>query len=1138
MTETLDEFPHADDSSDYMKLAEELDGMCMAINAAWIVDEYSPMGKVFEKDIEFKKLAMQRIKEVFPEVVFGRHSEVDGLNEVFDAGATVTKFKERYKGLDGVDSIQTIEDLIQYTRTKANIAVKVKMHQAMMVDDSEEAKAMDELLADPATLEEVRAKHKVHERIIVKEKRLTKLSAEVLDLVDKVNNDTISQEEEIAMVEKLAIILREYDIEEQTGMNVLYKIERENLALYLPNLYDDHGRIDLTNLDKEYRHFLHERGIDVEEGISPIDQAIEKYDKEIEEAILQDVVKRNAKQEAEQAREENIKKLDELDRLDNQERVLKFLRFAKKTVKNNQNEDITLSEDKVANIENIVKGNIRKILEDTGRTDEEEKIFKGIDDLVFDEGMYFSMMREIRIGYAKTISKDLSIKYNSEKLTDEDDMKKILSLYLGTKLDVKNALFNKQEYMARQQLLINLLKKIDPKLVNGTRDVNDMLLLKKYNELFGEEFTTIEEAYNAEENRVLEEVIGKLDVEIQGDDIKVADKPILNAIRSNTLLINSNLQRAKMREEHVKVNNTLSLIKDVQGLLKQKTEKGLSKEDEIKLVKTLAIMVGTLKDKPRHRFEELTDAEAKFEDLRTEALAIAYDNIAVYFPEVMNKNGTIRESEFEEVYKKYLEKNGQELPDGVEEGTSILDATVAEFEHIMEHKQNQELRINIEDATIQLMDEIDDTLNGFEQEKNETIYLNVIHTLRKLLEKQGHKNYDASLKRRFDKVIPGIYDLALETEDKFLIDDQYIDSLVVVAGKREMEDINSTYFPKGEKGRTHTKIEDIPLSEQGKIIQIAVGTILACEDFADYQAATKTDTKRKAVNLLSKFFDNVLDENGNLNKEAVFEQYLAKYEDKMPAKYGSLEKFCERAHKKLAIRVASDIVRDDKISSQYVSVFKNNALRYEIHRKNEAARVTGEEMDVIMERDGVELIVGEIPEKAEVKAPEIPEVLEITTDEIAPVIESSQEILEVGTEPVIKVNQEEQSIAPGFVVEEMTVNTEDDKKIDNHPVKVPKQNIFAKALGAFGKFVKDKIIDIKNNLFGETDTSTGEGTATTSTSSGGTDKTSQAPVKNLTGYDPIKLKLSQSPAQEVDSSIEAKSNAGKDTEDLGEIEDF
>ena len=155
-------------------------------------------------------------------------------------------------------------------------------------------------------------------------------------------------------------------------------------------------------------------------------------------------------------------------------------------------------------------------------------------------------------------------------------------------------------------------------------------------------------------------------------------------------------------------------------------------------------------------------------------------------------------------------------------------------------------------------------------------------------------------------------------------------------------------------------------------------------------------------------------------------------------------------------------------------------------------------MDVIMERDGVELIVGEIPEKAEVKAPEIPEVLEITTDEIAPVIENSQEILEVGTEPVIKVNQEEQSIAPGFVVEEMTVNTEDDKKIDNHPVKVPKQNIFAKALGAFGKFVKDKIIDIKNNLFGETDTSTGEGTATTSTSSGGTDKTSQAYVKNLT----------------------------------------
>ena len=144
--------------------------------------------------------------------------------------------------------------------------------------------------------------------------------------------------------------------------------------------------------------------------------------------------------------------------------------------------------------------------------------------------------------------------------------------------------------------------------------------------------------------------------------------------------------------------------------------------------------------------------------------------------------------------------------------------------------------------------------------------------------------------------------------------------------------------------------------------------------------------------------------------------------------------------------------------------------------------------------------------------------LRLTDDEVAPVFAERAEVLSVEEvleerkkpEEVVKnvedtaddkkVSQEEEMVSPKIAVEEMNVGEESAPVVDNHPVKVEEKGFFKNAFKSISKLIKEKLTEIKNNIFGENnDSSSGDTSSnatSTTTSSSGTEKKSQSGQEN------------------------------------------
>ena len=179
-------------------------------------------------------------------------------------------------------------------------------------------------------------------------------------------------------------------------------------------------------------------------------------------------------------------------------------------------------------------------------------------------------------------------------------------------------------------------------------------------------------------------------------------------------------------------------------------------------------------------------------------------------------------------------------------------------------------------------------------------------------------------------------------------------------------------------------------------------------------------------------------------------------------------------------------------------------------------------MKSIMDRDAVELVVDttELHRKksGEIKREEPSQV--ISSKDMDAVFETSS--VELGGEEqkraknVIKAEQQVDSTEQTIHVDNIEISS--DSKT-NLPIKKQEKGFFANIFGIVKDFVVDKFKNIKESVFGNSDSNNNGTTdsATSTNSSGGVNKTEQDRVTELTGYGKFNLKLNnQTPTVEDD----------------------
>lgn len=711
------EFKVVDDISDKKALAKEFITILNAIDVVCKKDPYLEIGNAFEKDMEHRKKAMEIIENVFPNSVMHSNILREGMNSSLDMQNLLADFKSRYKIFSVVQKIDNPEEFLAYADRYSVVMQKSKLTTAITLENSEDAKEINRILDDKEILKEASEKTKLQEKRVIKEKRLSNLTSDILSFLDKKEKNIMSVDDEIKLVENLSIVLKEYSDESNYRQIALYRIAKVELAKFLPGAYDVRGTFCDEKLDSEYIKFLSKKGINIEEGKQPLKEAVARLDEDIEKKYLSEKITKNPKALAEQMSEMNMEKILTVERVRNQEKVLKFMKFIRRA---SQKDGTGLSDEYINSIEEKAKENIGALLANDEKGKESaEDIFKKVDSSEFDDVMYYSMLRNVRIAYTDKNKINLARKYSkTERIDNNDDIKQILSMYLGTKNDVKNSTVNKTLGYGRQVGVFNLMRKISPNLVKGNI-VNTELLLDLYNNSFGTNISDINEAYEVEENKLLEEIVENLHSEIRDNkDYRFHHDSCLWLITADEFAIKCDLQTIKSKEEHEKIRKSLTLIHSTQALLEKKNEMGLTKAEEALLIQGAVAIIGNTKNKEKvNPIFELTDTEIKYNELREKAILIAAENLEMFFPNIKLEDGSIDIEELEKRYEEYLVNQKLPIPNEKDKTISIIEATVLKLDEEKEAIIGPKPRLNLEHMMQITIDEIDETLQEWQNFK-------------------------------------------------------------------------------------------------------------------------------------------------------------------------------------------------------------------------------------------------------------------------------------------------------------------------------------------------------------------------------------------------------------------------------------
>ena len=668
LLKSFSNFRKTEDVSDKENLLKEYTTIINAIDFICREDVYENSGEKFQEDIDCNNQAIKVLKEVFPEVVV-RDSKINMQK-------LLVKFKERYSFDKKVEKINDIASLFEYIEIRANFKMRGVISENFS-SKSGDLQSITELLGDKEVLKEVQKKNEIQENLVIKEKKFSILERKLETLLQ--NGKNLSPQEENDLVKYLCIVVKEYAEETDLTKYLLYDIAKTNLSRFLPGVFDKNNIFHSEKIDEEFKKYMQDQERPIDNPAEFLKKASEEINDVAKKQYLKDDLKRDPKALAEKESKSNMKRMTVFSQAQKQEKLLKFVAFVRragdtgKINLDNTNDSLNLIEGKVKeNLEALFanRENPKKEVEDYL-----EKIKLGSTDDDFVE----SMIRNVRRRHANSIQSTMLKKYKKEdRITDEDDIKKILTAYLGTKNDTRNSIINVEKNNLRHKSFSVFLRKISPELVQKTV-INEEAILKFYNQIYHTDFSDIEDVYSIEENKLLENVVQEVATDVSESKKRYYDpRTMAGIITSDELEIHNNLQAGAFKEREEQINNTVDLMGNIQKLLVKDLKEGLSLEESTQLLKNTVSVIALLNEETKKdpRFES-SQFEMKYSKFKEKSMEMLESSLQKFSLGSKQKNGSFDLELLSKKCEEYFESEGITIDK--KDGQSTVEAILDEF---------------------------------------------------------------------------------------------------------------------------------------------------------------------------------------------------------------------------------------------------------------------------------------------------------------------------------------------------------------------------------------------------------------------------------------------------------------------------
>lgn len=1161
--------------------------------------------------------ALKTLVGVFPGVVkdieeidYEDERKIDGVkNRLFN------EIKNRYAPYfdeGAFDSIKNYDDLAK--KLEARYIFKLKKFLVNSIKGNERTyEEITRIIDDPATKQYVREESDAENKEIFENKLYINLINDVVSYTKIKNQGGLKKELEDEFVVKLAATIQLLEVENDDrydGLGVqknaiinrnnsLLNEVKSNLAEFHPEAFNKDGSINLRELNNIVLEIeKNNPDMKVFEGFEEYDEKktaeffenlSEDYDghwpnnaltfisEKIKTSLENEISRENRSLSAKKKTQEEIKKsfkeLVDTSKIEDAERVLQIVHYLKEERQEKKAQrfferykfkgtaDLNTSRLKSAvdNVEASYKDKVKSLYNDDEKA---EDAFIKIENHIFDDTVFPGIIREGKRKVANRMLAPILKKYdrNDNELSVEDKAT-VFMLYMGTEFDSQNEVIESSINSARnlQGRLKKYLARINPDLIKDG-EVDKELLIAEFNDSVNTNFVDIEDAVIHAEDGLIEEFVESL-------LDKNKDKELVSVINDNGLRANLKIVDAQTRRDNFHLIQYS--LESLNNSLLTRYDLDVTKQEEVDLIKGLYLVIN-LYDGEKLDRKGLSERNRKVQDLEKNLLEVAKENLKVYFNNTIDKDGKVDKGKLKRNVTDYLIENDPEVAEMLQNGTDIVEVLKDSL------KRSDETNIgpvmsNTLEYEIKKTQMVVDSYNANKEQFKYLAMINVLGKMRERFYGEGHGRVDR-IALFFDKKCPGLKQKYDSSKYEMEIDDKYVDSIAIICGKSKLQEINEKYFPRGVKGRRFTKIEDIPLEEQKRILQTAIGTIEACKEMGDYKSVTKNnDAIALASNIIKHFAPNAVRNGRIVDEDKVMESYynIVLSDGKKSGSY-TIDKLKRDSYKRLCLAVVDEFYSDTVDKTKYFEIFDNAKLRSTIKAKRKEDRITDQEITSVFHDKSETIHVADDTAKSNnlktnenrsesaIKDSEVEKILQDKSEDLhhdglnketekkAQVQDKIEPRVQAQIQTRTEENVVEETSTPK--VEQQSDRLNKDTKgiavenINVAPVEPEKSMVTTESRG----FISDVITKIKNipNLIknginnikdrlgiGQSSSSNNTETSSNSTSStGGVVKTEQDVVQNLTGYGQQNLDLNAAKAATQNETGKKVSEKGNELE--------
>lgn len=1165
------------------------------------------------EDLEVRAESIKTLVNFFPEIVddsknFDSNDEnvvYELKNRMFNVikNTYIPVFEDGYFGDIKFKDIQNFNQLAdrieaRYLYRIKSLLVTAVVQQGMLYDE------VESMIEDPEVLSYMERESKKEKRALEEDQLYVDLSKAVLEGRESKLKDNSNDKYEYVI--KLATVLQIYEQEEEdreTGQVVedkeranrnkkLVNEAKRNLADILPNVFDDEGNVDYVILEyklaeisgvlkkevaKGYDEYQAERGI----GSFRLEYLSKKIREEKTKKIESEVVNLDTTEESKKNTQKSIAELNKDSIIEGAERVLQLVHYLSDKRQDRKAEHLRKKygykgefrvnknsgsfKDAVENVEEVYRKRVEVLYEDDTKSN---KSFTKISDHDFDDTIFPGMIREGKRKAANKKIKPVLDKYETnEDILDDEAKNIIITTYLGILDDNKTKEIPESKESVRnlQGRLLKFLGRINPDLTkDGKVDID--LLLEEYKKVTTKpDIDTIEDAKFVAEDEIIEDFLVGL----------VNDKTFEKAINKEELRTCLKVFDAKERQDNFL--RLESIGKLLATSLHTRYDFSSTKADEVDLIKGLYLITKMYGDKNLDR-TGLTQRNERIQSLEKRLLDVAKQNLKFYFNDVIDVDNRIDTDKLDETILGYLEQYDPKMIELYKSGNDITDLIKEELFNRQEmeygpfppndderdedkkDKKDKKDEIVEIDRIDRQMSRLEKTLNKCDEEKEDYKYLTMINIIVKMREKSNGIGGGKKVAQKFEEKRPGILEKWTSGKYQMEVDDSYIDYVVIMGAKRQIDQINEQYFK-----NDNVNLDELSAEDKKTILRTALGATEVCREDVDYKSVTKGyDTRSVALNMIKRLVPDAVNSNREIDRDKIYETMSTICEEVGIAKPLDADTVFKNAYRKICVGVIKEF-RDytpDK-NLPYFDILENSKLRSTIKSEREDPEITNSEMDPVFQSRAETLDVDDkkVKEAKDTKTvenkgknTEQPVIGDAEVDKA--MADKSEELHHDVGKDKAETKTQAQTRTEETVVEETStpkVEQQSDKlnkdtkgiaveNINVAPVEPEKSMVTTESRGFMSdvitkiknipNLIKNGINNIKERLgIGQSSSSNNTETGSTSTSStGGVTKTEQDVVQNLTGYGQQNLDLNAAKAATQNETGKKVSEKGNELE--------